>query len=175
MLIEKNEGMLERCLVSGITPTEILFSHLLTQFTVVVCQEFLLLIFSFVVFDLTNRGNLLWIVMLLTLTGICGMCYGFLISSYCDKERTACYIGLGSFNPTIMLCGIIWPIEGMHPILQAITVYMPLTKSIESLRSIMQRGWEIDRHKVYMGYISTTVWIVIFLSLSLIVLKFKKG
>lgn len=76
MLIERNEGMLERCLVSGITGLEILFSHVVTQFLIMCGQSFLVLIFSFSVFDLTLNGDVTLVVLLTILTGLCGMCFG---------------------------------------------------------------------------------------------------
>ena len=76
MLIERNEGILERCLVSGITPPEILFSHVTTQFLVMCGQTVLVMVFSFYIFNLTNRGDLAWVVLLTVLTGLCGMCFG---------------------------------------------------------------------------------------------------
>lgn len=100
---------------------------------------------------------------------------GFVISCAVDNERSATYMALGSFLPLIMLCGIIWPIEGMHPILKAPALFLPLTKSTESLRSILQRGWPIEDPQVYVGFVSTGIWILIFLTFSILLLKFKKG
>lgn len=149
MLIERNEGMLERCLVSGITGLEILFSHVVTQFLIMVGQSFLVLIFSFSVFDLTLNGDVTLVVVLTILTGLCGMCFGktnkkiffsntlqlnfrfsypikkgFVVSSACDNERTATYMAMGSFLPIVMLCGIIWPIEGMYPGLKYVAFFV---------------------------------------------------
>lgn len=76
MIIEKNEGIMERCLVSGITGTEIMFSHVITQFIVMVFQSILVLIFSFVIFELTIHGEVWTVVLLTILTGLCGMCFG---------------------------------------------------------------------------------------------------
>jgi ABC-type multidrug transport system permease subunit len=84
-------------------------------------------------------------------------------------------MALGSFLPCVLLCGMIWPIEGMHPFLRIPALFLPLTKSTESLRAIMQRGWSIDNPDVYIGYISTGTWILIFLTISILLLKFKKG
>lgn len=100
---------------------------------------------------------------------------GFVVSCVCETERTATYMAMGSFLPIVMLCGIIWPIEGMHQLLQAVSFFLPLTKSTESLRSIMQRGWGMDALSVWAGFASTCGWIVVFLTLSILLLKFKKG
>lgn len=76
MLIERNEGMLERCLVSGITGIEILFSHVATQFVIMCGQTTFVLIFSFSIFGLTLIGESGWVIALTILTGLCGMCFG---------------------------------------------------------------------------------------------------
>lgn len=175
MLIERNEGMLERCLVSGITGIELLFSHVATQFVIMCGQTTFVLIFSFSIFGLTLEGDILWVILLTILTGLCGMCFGFVVSSACDNERTATYMAMGSFLPIVMLCGIIWPIEGMYPGLKYVAFFLPLTKSTECLRAITQRGWPISEPSVYSGFISTGIWVLVFLTISILLLKFKKG
>ncbi|KAI5645570.1 ABC-2 type transporter domain-containing protein [Phthorimaea operculella] len=100
---------------------------------------------------------------------------GFVVSCICDTERTATYLALGSFLPMIMLCGIIWPVEGMHFLLQWISYVLPLTKSTESLRSMLQRGWGIAVPTVYSGFVSTAIWILVYLTTSILLIKFKKG
>lgn len=76
MIIEKNEGIMERCLVSGITGIEILLSHVVTQFIVMVFQSVSVLVFSFAIFGLTNHGDMTYVTLLTMLTGLCGMCFG---------------------------------------------------------------------------------------------------
>ncbi|XP_045540017.1 ABC transporter G family member 20 [Papilio machaon] len=175
MLAERNEGILERSLVSGITGTEILFSHVLVQMIVMIIQTAMVLILGFLVFGLTINGPVGWVIVLTLITGLCGMTFGFVVSCICDTERTATYLALGSFLPMMLLCGIIWPVEGMHQILQWISYVLPLTKSTESLRSILQRGWTVTVPTVYSGFISTAIWIVVYLTLSILLIKFKKG
>lgn len=175
MLAERNEGILERSLVSGITGTEILFSHVTVQMLVMCVQTVMVLVIGFVLFGLTMRGPLGWVVILTLATGLCGMTFGFVVSCICDTDRTATYMALGSFLPMVLLCGIIWPVEGMHIVLQWISYVLPLTKSTESLRSMLQRGWSISVPTVYSGFISTGIWIAIYLTTSILLLKFKKG
>ncbi|KAK4876455.1 hypothetical protein RN001_012877 [Aquatica leii] len=175
MLIERNEGSLERCLVIGISGVELLTSHVITQFVVMLIQSVMVMIFAFAVFEMTLTGSVALVTILTLLTGFCGMCYGFVISCVCDSERIATYIAMGSFLPTVMLCGIIWPSEGMHHMLQNFAVLLPLTKATESMRSILQRGWNMYESHVYVGFLGIGIWIVIFLTISVLFLKFKKG
>lgn len=76
MLLERNEGLLERSLVSGITGTEILFGQVVTQFTVMIGQTVMMLIFVFAIFKVTLQGDIGLVIALTILAGMCGMCFG---------------------------------------------------------------------------------------------------
>ncbi|XP_058807802.1 ABC transporter G family member 23 [Phymastichus coffea] len=175
MLLERNEGLLERSLVVGVTGPEILFGQVVTQFVVMLGQTIMVLIVAFAVFNVTCKGDIIWVTILTILSGFCGMCFGFVVACSCENERSATYMAMGSFLPIVMLCGIIWPIEGMHPILRYISYLLPLTKSTESFRAMLARGWDIYNPTVYEGFIATVAWILIFLTIAILLLKFKKG
>ncbi|XP_054268829.1 ABC transporter G family member 20 [Macrosteles quadrilineatus] len=175
MLIERNEGIMERGLVSGITGVEILTAHVITQFLVMLGQSVMVVVFALFVFDVTNHGEVILVLVLVVLDGMCGMTYGFVVSCVTDSERNATYLALGSFLPFVMLCGVIWPVQGMHKILRNISYFLPLTLSTESLRSILAKGWSINETAVYAGYISMSTWIMIFMVSSVLLIKFKKG
>lgn len=103
------------------------------------------------------------------------MCFGFVISAICELERNAIQLALGSFYPTLLLSGVIWPIEGMPIVLRYIALFLPLTLATTSLRSMLTRGWAITEPDVYYGFIATLSWIALFLVITLIILRVKKG
>ncbi|KAJ8686911.1 hypothetical protein QAD02_022705 [Eretmocerus hayati] len=175
MLLERNEGLLERSLVVGVTGSEILFGQVVTQFVVMIGQTVMVLVVAFGFFNVTCEGDVAWVTVLTLLSGFCGMCFGFVVACSCENERSATYMAMGSFLPIVMLCGIIWPIEGMHQILRYISYLLPLTKSTESFRAMLARGWTIENPVVYEGFIATFIWIIVFLTLAILLLKFKKG
>ncbi|XP_039293185.1 ABC transporter G family member 23 isoform X4 [Nilaparvata lugens] len=175
LIIERMEGLLDRSWVAGVTPLEILFSHVITQFVVMCGQTALVLIFMILVFGVECKGDIFLVIILTILQGLCGMCFGFVISAICELERNAIQLALGSFYPTLLLSGVIWPVEGMPVILRYISACLPLTLATTSLRSMLTRGWFITEPDVYLGFISTIIWIVLFLSISMIVLKVKRG
>ncbi|KAH0566724.1 hypothetical protein KQX54_003464 [Cotesia glomerata] len=175
LIIERLEGLLDRSWVAGVTPGEILFSHVVTQFVVMCGQTALVLIFMILVFGVECNGDIGWVIILTILQGLCGMCFGFVISAICELERNAIQLALGSFYPTLLLSGVIWPVEGMPTVLRYISHGLPLTMATTSLRSMLTRGWTIVEPDVYKGFISTVIWIAIFLTISMLVLKFKRG
>ncbi|XP_053619497.1 ABC transporter G family member 23 isoform X2 [Plodia interpunctella] len=175
LIVERMEGLLDRSWVAGVAPGEILFSHVVTQFVVMCGQTALVLVFMISVFGVKNNGNIVFVIMLTLLQGLCGMCFGFVISAACELERNAIQLALGSFYPTLLLSGVIWPIEGMPWILRYVSLCLPLTLATTSLRSILTRGWPLTDPDVYMGFISTLAWIALFLVVTLTILKFKRN
>ncbi|XP_034944176.1 ABC transporter G family member 20 isoform X2 [Chelonus insularis] len=175
LIIERMEGLLDRSWVAGVSPGEILFSHVVTQFVVMCGQTALVLIFMILVFGVECNGDIGWVILLTILQGLCGMCFGFVISAICELERNAIQLALGSFYPTLLLSGVIWPVEGMPTVLRYISQGLPLTMATTSLRSMLTRGWSIGEPDVYNGFISTIIWIAVFLTISLLVLRFKRG
>jgi hypothetical protein len=61
---------------AGVTPFEILFSHVITQFVVMCGQTALVLIFMILVFGVECKGDVFSAVILTILQGLCGMCFG---------------------------------------------------------------------------------------------------
>lgn len=73
------------------------------------------------------------------------------------------------------ILGVIWPIEGMPSFLRRISQGLPLTMATTALRAMLTRGWDMGEMDVYLGFISTISWIILFLTISILVLKFKRG
>lgn len=76
MLLERNEGSLERSLVNGITGMEILFAHVITQLTVMIGQATFVIVVGFVAFKLTLEGSWVLLFAMTFLGGFCGMSFG---------------------------------------------------------------------------------------------------
>ena len=99
---------------------------------------------------------------------------GLLVSSLCDTEISAIQLSLGSFFPTLVLSGVVWPMEGMSIYLRYISYALPQTYAIEALRSVFARGWGIVLPEVYLGILISLAWICILLALSVIVVRIRK-
>ncbi|KAK3921154.1 ABC transporter G family member 20 [Frankliniella fusca] len=174
ILSEKNEGLLDRSLVMGVTMREIMWSHIVIQNFMMILQTIIVLVGFFVVLQITQDGPLFWVVLLCVLQGFCGMCCGMLVSALTDSDREATFVALGSFFPFIVLSGMIWPIEGMHYALRRCGWALPLTLATTSLRYMMTRGWGPSYPEVWYGFLSSIVWIVIFLGSALYVLRKRR-
>jgi len=162
-------------MVIGITEPELLIAHVISSSFIILFQSALAIITAFVIFNTTHEGSILLVVFLTILSAFCGMCYGVLISCVCNSNFAVNIVAIGTFFPIIMLSGIVWPIEGMHYILQPISNLLPLARPTESMRSILQRNWDLSVENVQAGFITVIVWAIFLLTVSGVVLKFKKS
>lgn len=174
-ITEKKEGMLDRSLVAGVTTSEVITAHMITQYVVMVGQTILVLVFMIAVFEVPVRGPLVWAIVITLLQGTCGMSFGFLISVVCSEERNAIQLALGSFYPNLLLSGVVWPIESMPKILRDISYILPETLACESMRSMLTRGWGITHPAVWPGFVSSIVWSIVFWILAVLVARFSRS
>ena len=150
-IMERAGGLLERSWVAGVKPSEILASHILVQFFVMIVQTVITLSFILFVFTIPCHGPILWLAIITILQGLAGMSFGFLISSLCDSQAVAMQLSIGSFYPCLLLSGILWPLQGMPGWLQVIAKFLPNTLACQAMRDVMLRGWDIVYYEVYLG------------------------
>ncbi|KDR16091.1 ABC transporter G family member 20-like [Zootermopsis nevadensis] len=173
LVAERNEGVWDRSIVAGVTATEILISHIISQMVCMLLQTAIVLILVFLAFHVPCEGSMATVIGLVALQGFCGMCFGFLVSALCDNLTTANYLALGSFYPYIFLCGMLWPLEGMPAFLRTFALCLPGTIPIVSMHDILRRGKGILESQVYIGFLITIAWIFIECGACVAILKFK--
>lgn len=191
-ITDRLEGIWDRTLVAGISTSELLLAHIITQSTVMLIQCAEIVILAAFIFNTNNHGDNFTVILLLMMLGFAGMLYGLFISIFCDSHTMANFMATGSFYPMIILCGefsdcatrklvfspfllgIFWPLEGMPIYLQYVAFLLPFTLPSIAVRNILAKGWSIAHSSVIAGYGITTIWIVVLLTLCLIGLKIKK-
>ncbi|XP_039286122.1 LOW QUALITY PROTEIN: ABC transporter G family member 23 [Nilaparvata lugens] len=165
---------LDRSLVAGMTILEVVAAHGVIMFMLVGTQSFITMFLTYYVFGYPFHGSITLTIILLFLIEIMGMAYGFMLSVVFDKEAIATYAGIGTVVMMFMTCGVVWPIEGMNTVLRSIAWAIPVQPTVESFRSILDRNWDITHPNVYSGYISSTIWTIIFCAIAYSVAKSKK-
>ncbi|KAI2799937.1 hypothetical protein BLOT_012148 [Blomia tropicalis] len=174
LVTERNHGLIERVVVTGVSHFSIIFSLMLTNLLIVLIQCFILLATLLFLFHVPYYGHLAMIYAITVIQSFCGMCFGLMVSAISDTENTATMLSLGIFYPIMLLSGAVWPIEAMNDYLRYFSCILPATIPTSSMRSIMVRGWSITHFEVYSGFLVTLIWIGIFLVISILVMRFKK-
>ncbi|KAM6956438.1 LOW QUALITY PROTEIN: ABC transporter G family member 23 [Aplochiton taeniatus] len=172
-VLERKEGLLDRCWVAGVSSLETMLAHLLSQLFVISVQILLLLLFILLIFKIPNEGSLVLVIALIVLQGVTGIAFGLVISAAIDDEQNANQAALGIFYPNLIVSGIIWPVECIPFPLRYVSLVLPQTYASEALRCIMYRGWGLSRMMVWRGFAVTLGWNTFFLVLATVILKLR--
>ncbi|XP_065214315.1 ABC transporter G family member 23-like isoform X2 [Planococcus citri] len=176
VLMEKMSGSLSRSLISGVTMLEIAISLIIIQFVILCIQCTTMVLTLFVLYDNPLLvGNLLWIAILLLSTGVSAFFYGFLVAVMSNSHITATYICVGSTFGFFTMCGVLWPLEGMHWILKPFSYILPITRCAEAFRALSVKDYPLSNPIVYQGFFSSILWSCFFVSITTIILKKNKG
>ncbi|CAF3754855.1 unnamed protein product [Rotaria socialis] len=173
-VVEKKEGLLERSWIAGVTTVEVMLAHVIVKFFIQFIQIILMVVFADVIFQVTIEGPVLLAMALIFIQGICGMSYGLFISAMCEQEVEVMEVALGSVFPILLTSGVIWPLEGMPPVMRFISNFTPLTHVVEAMRCIVSRAWTLAYFKVWSGFVISGAWSCGFFTLAAILFALRK-
>ena len=92
MIMEKKSGAMERTKVAGITDLEIMISHFLTQFVLVICQSTISYAIMISVFQIRVQGSIFLAHQLGVLIGVSGICFGKLTKNMRGSRDRSLFI-----------------------------------------------------------------------------------
>ncbi|MBN2577231.1 MAG: ABC transporter permease [Deltaproteobacteria bacterium] len=138
---EWERGSMEQLFASPVGRLEIVLGKLLPYLALGMLQLLLVISLGTTVFDVPIHGSLpmIFVAGLLFLTGMLGQ--GLLVSVLARNQLVATQAGaLSSLVPSLLLSGMLVPIENMPWILQALTVVVPARYLVHALRTLMLKG-----------------------------------
>jgi ABC-2 type transport system permease protein len=138
---EWERGSMEQLFASPVGRLEIVLGKLLPYLVLGMIELLLVLAFGALAFDLPFRGSvpLLFAMGFFFLVGMLGQ--GLLISVVAKNQLVATQAGaLSALLPSLLLSGMVFPIENMPPPLQALSRVIPARYLVEGLRGILLKG-----------------------------------
>ncbi len=138
---ERTDGTLDRLFISPAKPSDIVFGYTVTFTVIAIFQSVELLAVAWLVFDIAFVGSIVLALGLIILYAIGILGLGILLSTLAKNEFQAIQFVPLVFVPSLMLAGILWPIESMPEIIRPLSSIIATTYVTEGLRSIMIRGW----------------------------------
>lgn len=138
---EKEMGTMEILLVSPVKPITIILSKAIPYLVVGLLDVVLILIISHFLLDVPIVGSLGLIMLLGFVFTFSALALGLLISSIAETQQAAMVMSaVGLMMPSMLLSGLIFPVENMPLVLQLISNAIPARWFIEALREVMIKG-----------------------------------
>ena len=142
---EKERGTMEVLLVSPARPLMMLIAKAVPYFLLSIVILCIILGISHYVLSVPLSGNLPAITTLCLLYIFLALCIGLLISVVAATQLQALLIsGMVMLMPSILLSGMIYPIESMPAVLQWLTCIIPARWFIAAIRKLMIMGVGLD-------------------------------
>ncbi|GHT17393.1 transport permease protein [Bacteroidia bacterium] len=155
---EKERGTMEVLLISPLHPTSIILAKAVPYFVVSMTDVVLIMLIGHFIMGVPVVGNLLTILALSVVFTLAALSLGMLISSIAPTQQIAMQMALvGLMVPTMLLSGVLFPIDSMPVLLQYISNIIPARWYIEAMRGVMIKGVglsEIVREVSVLGFMT---------------------
>jgi len=140
---EKEIGTMEILLVSPVKPIYIILAKITPYFALSIINLTTILLLSVFVLGVPIAGSLLLLILFSLLFILVGLSLGLLVSNIVETQVAAMLISaVVMMMPTMLLSGMIFPIESMPKILQWIAIIPPNRWYVEGVIKIMIMGVE---------------------------------
>lgn len=138
---EKETGTMEILLVSPLRPTTIILSKAVPYLVISILNVISILLLSYFILDVPIVGSIMLIMLLSIVFTFSALALGLLISSITQTQQAAMIAStIGLMLPSMLLSGLLFPIESMPDILQWISCVVPARWFIQALRDVMIKG-----------------------------------
>lgn len=138
---EKEMGTMEILLVSPLRPATIILSKAIPYLVVAILNVISILALSYLILDVPIVGSVALIMLLSIIFTLSALALGLLISSITQTQQAAMIASaIGLMLPSMLLSGLIFPIESMPAILSTISYIIPARWFTEALRDVMIKG-----------------------------------
>lgn len=165
---EKETGTMEVLLVSPMKPIFIIIAKAVPYFVLSCVNLITILLLSVFVLHVPVAGSLFWLGILSVVFIFVALSLGLLISTMVQTQVAAMLIsGMVMMMPTMLLSGMIFPIESMPVVLQWVSNIIPAKWYIMAVKKIMIEGLDVSFALKELG-------ILLFMAVLLITISLKK-
>ena len=138
---EKERGTMEVLLVSPVRPLMIIVAKVVPYLLLALLILAVILIMSATVLDVPLQGSVGWILVVSLIYILLALSLGLLISNIAQTQFVALLVSaMVLLLPTVMLSGMLFPVESMPTVLQWISTIIPPRYYIQAMRKLMIMG-----------------------------------
>lgn len=142
---EKERGTMDLISVSPVKPLAVITAKVIPYLSLSIVNLVTILLLSKFALDVPIRGSILLLMFLSVIFITVSLSLGLLISTIVESQMAALIgSGLVLMMPTVILSGMMFPIESMPIPLQIISIFIPARWYIEGVREVMIQGVGIE-------------------------------
>ena len=140
LIRERREGTLSRMFASGYSRSSVILGYVSGYGLLAVCQTLVVILATAWVFDLSLAGRVLPVVLTTLLMALVSLSLGVFISTLARTEGQIFPTIPLVIIPSLLLCGLIIPLDDLHVSLQTLAYVVPLTYAQKVLLGVMRDG-----------------------------------
>jgi ABC-2 type transport system permease protein len=138
---ERETGTLEQILVSPIRSVEMVAGKVAPYILLALIDSAVIILFAILVFRVPFRGNALFLLLAALAYVYCALSIGVLISTRAKTQQVAMMAAMvGTFLPSFLLSGFIFPIASLPAVLRAVSALVPARYFLIIIRDVMLKG-----------------------------------
>ncbi|MDR2037392.1 MAG: ABC transporter permease [Bacteroidales bacterium] len=165
---EKEQGTMEVLLVSPARPVMIIIAKAVPYLMIAMIDVVSILLLSVFVLHVPISGSVILILLLSFVFTLSALSLGLLISSVAKTQQAAMLAsGVGLMLPSILLSGLIFPVENMPWILRILSNIIPAKWFIVAIKDVMIKGLGI-------GAIAGECGVLLLITVILLLVSVKK-
>ena len=137
---QRDVGILKRLGGTPLRVWTLVGAKVLVAATVILIQASIMLLLSVLLFNAELGGSPIWTLVVLILGVVTFTTMGVALAGLCRNADVAAAAGLAVALPMQFLCGTLFPLETMPPVLRGLAQILPLTYFVRALRGAMLGG-----------------------------------
>lgn len=170
---EKVDGTFSRVWVSPVCRAEFILGYVIAFGMIALAQSVIVLTIGKLVFDIVINGAIAWAFVCTILFAVGSVGLGTLLSSLAQTESQAIVFFPLVLLPSVLLSGMMWPIQAIPHVLRPLSYLVPLTYSNRLLRAIMVKG--LDPWEEPVGLAGVLIFVVLTIAVASVVLRQSAG
>jgi ABC-2 type transport system permease protein len=137
---EREVGTLEQLMVSPLTPGELMLGKTIPVAAIAMVDLALIAVIGILWFEVPFRGSVPDLILASLLFVLAGLAIGLLVSTVSATQQEAFMVMFLLLLPTLILSGLLYPVETMPPFFAALALLNPLRHFLEVVRGIFLKG-----------------------------------
>jgi ABC-type multidrug transport system permease subunit/uncharacterized coiled-coil DUF342 family protein len=165
VILERNQNIALRFMLSPTNKLTLIVGKVIGQLVIAIAEASIIFIIAIFVFGSDLLSRFVEIYFVTILIALAFICLGLLVSAFTKTQSTAILLSLLAIIPMLFLSGIIVPLDLMSPVMQLISMILPLTAANNVLLGIIVKDLALFDNLIGLGVLISIIIIGLLVAL----------